>query len=300
MADLEFDDNTYITVNYFPIVTIILIVINFLIFFAVQVAVPSTNSLNSDKAVLQCLRTNYPQCLSQVSQKDYIQCGTNLMMQYKGMPTDQIPFESCLYDVKAECRTNSNVINKCYPSENQFYYQFAFTPALFGTGQKLWTVITSMFLHGSWAHVLNNMIGLFLAGMFVETRIGNSKKFLLFYLLIGIGANIFYLLFNQDSSIPALGASGAIFGLLGANLILDFYKTKTNFVPTIFGRNLFAGFSVPYLIIIFVLQIFGNFSNDTGIGYAAHVGGFITGLILIFYFKKKDDTYTPEPIRNVA
>lgn len=297
MDDTQLDDGTCLTVNYFPVITVILIVFNIVVFFATQAVVPATNPLNADKAALQCLKTNYPQCLTQVSQKEYIQCGSDLIMRYKGLPADQVPFESCLYDVKAQYKTDSAIINKCCPSENQFYYQFAFTPAVFGSGHKLWTVITSMFLHGNWSHLINNMIGLLLAGMFVETRIGNSKKFLLFYLLTGIAANVFYLLLNQGSPIPALGASGAIFGLLGANLILDFYKTKTNFIPTIFGRNLFAGISVPYLVIIFIMQVFGNFSNETGIGYAAHIGGFISGAILIFYLKKKDDTYTPQPIR---
>jgi membrane associated rhomboid family serine protease len=151
------------------------------------------------------------------------------------------------------------------------------------------TIFTSMFMHGGWMHLLGNMLYLWIFGDNVEDRFG-KVKYLLFYLLCGIGATIAQVAVNPNSSIPNLGASGAISGVLAAYILIN-PKGRVN---VLMGRGVVA---MPALFVIglwVVLQFINGIGAITesaetgGVAYMAHIGGFITGLVLTFLFRGRD------------
>lgn len=164
-----------------------------------------------------------------------------------------------------------------------FIMRWAFTPSRFiDDPVENWvTLFTSMFMHAGWVHLGGNMLYLGIFGNNVEDRFHHAK-FLVFYLFCGLGATLLQLFFSVESSIPNLGASGAIAGVLGA-YVLMFPGRR---VSVLIGRGVFP---VPAVIVIglwFVLQLFSgvntiaSVSDTGGVAYLAHIGGFITGFIL--------------------
>jgi len=144
-------------------------------------------------------------------------------------------------------------------------------------GSVYLTLITSMFMHGSIMHILGNMLFLWIFGDNLEDRMG-KVRYLLFYLTCGVIASLAHVLVNMHSLIPSLGASGAISGVLGGYILL-YPKNRVNVL-------LFRVITqVPAYVAIgvwFVFQIVESFLNaGDGVAYAAHVGGFIAGLVLI-------------------
>lgn len=148
------------------------------------------------------------------------------------------------------------------------------------------TVFTSMFMHGGWMHLLGNMLYLWIFGDNVEDRLG-SVKFLIFYFVCGIAATVAQVAVNPGSTIPNLGASGAIAGVLAAYLVM-FPQGQ---VRVLMGRSLV---NMPALVVIglwIVLQFvngIGAIANTVetgGVAYMAHIGGFIAGLVLAFVFR---------------
>lgn len=149
------------------------------------------------------------------------------------------------------------------------------------------TLITSMFMHGSWMHLGGNMLYLFIFGDNLEHRLG-AKRFLIFYLLTGVIASlshVFSTYFLQQSTItPSLGASGAISGVLGGYMLLfPKLKVKAIFLYTIIviPASLALGIWIAFQIVSGMLSGGGG-----GVAYAAHIGGFIAGLLLIKMFDK--------------
>jgi membrane associated rhomboid family serine protease len=148
------------------------------------------------------------------------------------------------------------------------------------------TVFTSMFMHAGWIHLLGNMLYLWIFGDNVEDSFGHAK-FLIFYLLCGIGATLAQLVFTATSSVPNLGASGAIAGVLGAYIVM-FPRGQ---VRVMMGRGIIP---MPALVVIgfwIVLQFvsgIGSISQSAetgGVAYMAHIGGFIAGIVLTFIFR---------------
>ena len=148
------------------------------------------------------------------------------------------------------------------------------------------TLFTSMFMHGGWVHLGGNMLYLWIFGDNVEDRFGHAK-FIIFYLLCGLGATFAQLIFSLGSNVPNLGASGAIAGVLGA-YILMFPQGR---VRVLQGQQIIQ---VPALMAIgfwIVLQLFSSIGSiaqtaDTGgVAYMAHVGGFIAGFVLTFLLR---------------
>jgi membrane associated rhomboid family serine protease len=169
-----------------------------------------------------------------------------------------------------------------------FIEKWAFVPGRFMANptREFPTLLTSMFMHGGWAHLGGNMLYLWIFGDNVEDRFGHIK-FFIFYLLCGLAATFAQLAFSLGSNVPNLGASGAIAGVLGS-YILMFPQQR---VRVLVGRIVTP---VSALIVIgfwFVLQLFsgvGSIANtaDTGgVAYMAHVGGFIAGFVLTFVFR---------------
>jgi len=159
-----------------------------------------------------------------------------------------------------------------------------------------WPFVTSMFLHGSWAHLIGNMWALWIFGDNVEDRMG-SLRFLLFYLLTGVIAGLTHWFTNTDSTIPTVGASGAIAGVLGAYFVLFPRARIVVLLPILFFPFFFELPAVVYLLVWFLSQLLGgavsrlSSANVGGIAFWAHVGGFAAGIVLHRLF------ILPEPQR---
>ena len=171
---------------------------------------------------------------------------------------------------------------------NAFIGKWAFVPRRFLANPfgDFLTLFTSMFMHAGWVHLGGNMLYLWIFGDNVEDRFGHIK-FIIFYLLCGLAATFAQLAFSFGSTVPNVGASGAIAGVLGAYILL-FPQGK---VRVLQGQQVIQ---VPALIVIglwIVLQFFsgiGSIANtaDTGgVAYMAHIGGFITGFVLTFLLR---------------
>src|SRR3990172_1706768 len=169
-----------------------------------------------------------------------------------------------------------------------FIGEWAFVPSRFlanPVGDSL-TLLTSLFMHAGWLHLGGNMLYLWIFGDNVEDRFGHVK-FTIFYLLCGLGATFAQLAFSVGSSVPNLGPSGAIAGVLGAYILL-FPQGR---VRVLQGQQVIQ---VPALIVIglwIVLQLFSGIGSiaataDTGgVAYMAHIGGFVVGIVLTFLFR---------------
>jgi membrane associated rhomboid family serine protease len=149
------------------------------------------------------------------------------------------------------------------------------------------SILTSMFLHGGWLHVLGNMWFLWIYGRNVEDILG-SGKFLLFYLLCGIAAGFVHVLFNPYSRVPTVGASGAIAGVMGAYLIKFPRAHIVTLVPIfifITTLDIPAAFLLIYWFAIQFMSGFGSIGysqiSNGGVAWFAHVGGFLAGMALV-------------------
>jgi len=148
------------------------------------------------------------------------------------------------------------------------------------------SVLTAMFLHGSWLHLLGNMLFLFVFGNNVEDRLGRAR-YLLFYLLCGYLATYAFAFSDAHSTETLVGASGAIAGVLGAYLLLFPRARVTSLVPFLF----FLPFQLPAWIVLgswFLLQYLyasgAGVAQETSVAYLAHVAGFIAGMVLVIAF----------------
>ncbi len=149
------------------------------------------------------------------------------------------------------------------------------------------TLLSSMFLHGGWMHLIGNMTYLYIFGDNIEDVFGKFK-FIFFYISCGIFAGLCQALFDIKSEVPMIGASGAISGVLGAYLIL-FPKKE---IKIFFWFFIFIKiFRIPAMYVIgcwIFFQFFNlNNSEESNIAYLAHIGGFIAGIILTIMFRKK-------------
>lgn len=151
--------------------------------------------------------------------------------------------------------------------------------------------IISMFLHGGWIHLIGNIWYLWIFGDNIEDRLGHFKYFL-FYFFCGLIASLIHIIFNPNSQIPCIGASGAIAGVLGAYLIM-LPKTK---IVTIIPIFMFLKIvELPAFLILFLwfaIQFLNGTttivaSNTSGIAHWAHIGGFLTGLFVISILHEK-------------
>jgi len=158
--------------------------------------------------------------------------------------------------------------------------------AHFTTFQQLLPFFTSMFLHGGFLHIIGNMWFLYVFGDNIEDRIGSIRYFI-FYLLCGIAAGLIHLFTNYDSKIPTIGASGAIAGVMGAYMLLYPRAKVLTLIPIFF---FFQFVKLPAFIFLgfwFLIQLLSagvTRSDAGGIAWWAHIGGFVTGLILVKVF----------------
>ena len=152
-------------------------------------------------------------------------------------------------------------------------------------------IFTSMFLHGGWVHIIGNMWFLWIFGDNVEDRMGHVR-YLIFYLLSGIGAALFHIYMNPSSTVPTIGASGAISGVMGAYFLFFPASRIITLVPIFFFVEIIE---LPALLFIgywIILQFFGGAialsaaHQAGGVAWWAHVGGFLTGMVLAPFFKQ--------------
>ncbi len=149
------------------------------------------------------------------------------------------------------------------------------------------TLITSMFMHGGFAHILGNMLYLFIFGDNIEDRIGHGR-YAVFYLLTGVLASLAHVFttaaLDGNTMVPSLGASGAISAVLGAYLVL-FPKKRVYVILLRFVTAVPAVVAIGIWIVFQLLRGVGSLGGGTGVAYAAHIGGFIAGLALIKLFE---------------
>jgi membrane associated rhomboid family serine protease len=151
------------------------------------------------------------------------------------------------------------------------------------------TILTSMFMHGGWMHLIGNMLYLWIFGDNVEDSMGHGR-FIVFYLLCGVAAALAQAIPEPNSQIPMVGASGAISGVLGAYLLLHPHARVLVAVP--FGFILHT-MRLPAGIVLalwFGLQLFSNLMTqpgEGGVAFRAHIGGFVAGMLLVGIFKKR-------------
>ncbi|HXG58601.1 MAG TPA: rhomboid family intramembrane serine protease [Thermoanaerobaculia bacterium] len=180
------------------------------------------------------------------------------------------------------------------PAIERVLLQVAFVPARFWIPgywiPDVFTIFVSMFLHGGFMHIGSNMLYLWIFGDNVEDRLGHAR-YLLFYFVCGIGATLAHAFFNPSSQVPAVGASGAIAGVLGAYLILFPRAQVVTLIPIFMFITIRELPAVFLLGIWFVLQLFSGVGslatmddNMGGVAYFAHIGGFVLGMLLIFVF----------------
>jgi membrane associated rhomboid family serine protease len=160
------------------------------------------------------------------------------------------------------------------------------------------TLITSMFLHGSWSHVIGNMWYLWIFGDNVEDRMGHGR-FIVFYLLCGIVAAVGQTLIDPASTLPTIGASGAIAGVMGAYFVLYPHSRVLTLIPLIIFWEIME---VPALLLLgfwFLMQLFSAgaiavtaSTGGGGVAFMAHVAGFLVGVLGVFVFRKRE---RPEP-----
>lgn len=170
--------------------------------------------------------------------------------------------------------------------------KYALIPVLIVQGKNYYTLLTSMFLHGGFAHLLGNMLFLNIFGDNVEDVFGHLK-FLLFYLFCGFCGSFLQIFINPTSQIPNIGASGAIAGLMGAYLVL-FPRHKVDvLIP--FGYSLRMATLPAYTMLFYwlIIQVFSGvgslalMSEDMGgIAFFAHIGGFVSGWLVAKIYEK--------------
>ncbi len=160
---------------------------------------------------------------------------------------------------------------------------------------QIYTIFTSMFVHANFMHILGNMIVFLFIGMAFENRIG-GKKFLMIYIATGVCGTLTYSLVNPSSDVPLVGASGAIFGILGAFAYA--YPMDKVMMPIPIGIMFIARVRVITAAIIFALfeTVVVLFVVEDNIAHAAHIGGLASGLILSALFIKKRPLAQPSKI----
>jgi membrane associated rhomboid family serine protease len=199
------------------------------------------------------------------------------------------------------------------PGGRQFVYQYGAIPAVV-TGQAslpkdfaaippFLSIFTSMFLHGGWIHLIGNMWYLWIFGNNIEEAMG-GLRYLFFYFVCGFAASMSHILLNAGSTLPSIGASGAIAGVLGAYLLLyPRARVLTLIVLIFFIRLLYipAGFILGFW---FFLQLINSSAAGSqgsgGVAVWAHIGGFIAGLLLVGIFKKKNVRFFNPPRFSTA
>jgi len=182
-----------------------------------------------------------------------------------------------------------------------FFSEFGIVPARFArvfSGGQLAPLVdyraflASMFIHGGWIHLISNMWALWIFGDNVEDRLGHAR-YLSFYLLCGLMAGATHVYFNAVSELPVVGASGALSGVLGAYIVMYPFARVLTVVPVFFLPLLVEVPAVVFIGLWSLAQYAGasaqaqGAANGAGVAWWAHIGGFASGLVLIWHFRRR-------------
>lgn len=173
---------------------------------------------------------------------------------------------------------------------DQFIYDFGAIPKEVSEGQRTFTLLTSMFLHGSLMHLLGNMVFLWIFADNIEATVGNGR-FFLFYMLGGLAAHLGHILIDPSSMIPTVGASGAIAAVMGAYMVM-FPRSRVRVLFVIFpfyvSAWIFLGLWLYFQLEsgVTTLQFVGD-EQGGGVAYWAHIGGFAFGVLAGFFFRSQ-------------
>jgi membrane associated rhomboid family serine protease len=186
------------------------------------------------------------------------------------------------------------------PEINRFIYIYGLVPAryslpqiaeYFTIGQQAFSLISFMFLHGGFWHILGNMWSLYIFGDTVEDRLG-PLRYGLFYLLSGMASGLTHMVLNLHSNIPTIGASGAIAGVMGAYFILHPLSKILTLIPIFFIPYFLEIPAFVFLGLWFILQFIsaaGSQGAVSGIAWWAHIGGFVFGMLFLKLFSTLPD-----------
>lgn len=186
------------------------------------------------------------------------------------------------------------------PGLREFFNQYGVVPVHIMEGERLYTLFTSLFLHGGWFHLISNMVFLWIFGDNVEAALG-KVIFPIFYVAGGLAASLTHVFVSPASNLPSLGASGAIGAILGAYIVM-FPRSQVR-VLLLYGffaviRRVTAVF---FLGLWFVMQFFSGVASlgaetaqTGGVAVWAHVGGFVLGLLMGFAFRGRAEDLTLE------
>lgn len=178
--------------------------------------------------------------------------------------------------------------------QNLSYFKYGLIPAKI----KPIDFITSQFLHGSFMHLLGNMIFLFIIGFSIEIAIGRTM-YILFYLLSGMAGGVFFCILNLGSELPMVGASGAISGLMGMYLAIYGTRKISFFYWIAFYFNYFKASALLMLPIWIGKEIYEALTGDNQVAYSAHVGGMLVGFISLYAAKGKVVTLNEEYVEKI-
>ena len=183
------------------------------------------------------------------------------------------------------------------PKLNQFLFTYGLVPARysvpeiashFSFGQQAFSLLSFMFLHGGFWHLVGNMWSLYIFGDNVEDRLG-SLRYIIFYLLCGWASGVTHMFMNWHSHVPTIGASGAIAGVMGAYLILYPGSRILTLIPIFFIPYFIEVPAYFFLGIWFLIQFLsaaGTHAQTSGIAWWAHIGGFLFGMVFLKLFSK--------------
>ncbi|HAI21437.1 MAG TPA: rhomboid family intramembrane serine protease [Clostridiales bacterium UBA8153] len=184
------------------------------------------------------------------------------------------------------------------------YWDYAVIPVRYTQGALWWLdpatvfpLFSSMFLHGGWLHLVGNMLYLWVFGDNIEDRMGRAGYFV-FYILAGLASNAAHIWANPTSTLPTIGASGAVAGVLGAYLLTFPQARVLALVPLGFFLPMIEVPAVFFLFGWFLLQLLngvltlGVASAQTGgVAWWAHIGGFVGGMVLVHWFRDRPRSY---------
>lgn len=171
-----------------------------------------------------------------------------------------------------------------------FLYEYGTIPVEILNGEDYFTLMSNMFLHGGWMHIIGNMLFLWVFADNIEAIIGNIN-FLVFYLLGGLFASLLHIFLNPSSSIPAVGASGAISAVMGAYLVM-FPKSKIKVLVIFLFRSIYMS-ALIFLGLWFVQNLVSGLGSlgpesaqTAGTAWWAHIGGFLFGIVAGYFAKQ--------------
>jgi len=181
------------------------------------------------------------------------------------------------------------------PALNTAFNTYGFVPSRLGQHLVYLPILTSMFMHGSWLHVIGNMWTLWLFGDNVEDHMG-KLRFLLFYVLCGIIAALTHYFINPASNVPVVGASGAVAGIMGAYFIMFRQARILTFIPPFFLITLPAWLFLGFWALSQLYSGTTGLLADGGgqIAFWSHVGGFAAGMALYKLFLREEEYNHPE------